>query len=129
MKDFKIPELSDKERNDIFKSLKAGDELISISYSTWNCVYSIRTVKVKNVTTKGNVRLENNDLLKYLPNGCYPKDNTDVQECIKKISMENKVLNNMNHILRETKAFTNNLEYEDAVILNNILSKIFKDVK
>ncbi len=127
MKDFKLPQLSNEEMNNIFKSLKIGDELVKIDYSFWHCNYNIKTVKVKNITSKGNVRLDNDELLKNLSSGYYPINNEDVQECIKKINIENQVISKISYLPRENKTFINNLEYEDAVILNNILNKIFKD--
>lgn len=129
MKDFKLPQLSEEEKNNIFKSLKSGDELLIIDYSIWSMGYKIVTVKVKNVTAKGNVRLDNNGLLKYLPSNYYPKSNISIQDCVNQIIVENNVLNNINKLPREHKTFSKNLEYEDAIVLNNILNKIFKDAK
>jgi len=128
MKDLKLPQLTNEERDNIFKSLNKDDMLYDVEWSIYINRYIIRELKVKNRTPKGFIRLDNADLLKYLPSSYYIPS-VEFNNWYRKNKLQEEVLKKMNYLPKETETFIKNLEYEDAVTLKIILNNIFKDVK
>ena len=123
MKEIKLPQLSQEDKNEIFKNLKKGDELYEIKRRYWNYGWSVTIVKVKNITPKGRIRLSNGDLIDSLPHGYYLK-NDEVKTLIQKINLEEAIIVNFEKFSGKLEGiFRDNLEYEDAIALWKILSK------
>lgn len=128
MKDLELPQLTDEEKNNIFKSLKKDDVLYDVKWNVFTNRYSITELKVKNRTPKGFIRLDSGNLLKWLPYGYYIPS-IEFNNWYRKNKLQEEVIKKMNYLPRETKTFIKNLEYEDALTLKIILNNIFRDVK
>lgn len=128
MKDLELPQLTNEEKDNIFKSLKKDDVLYDVEWNRWSNEYRIRELKVRNRTPKGFIRLDNGDLIKCLPYGYYIPS-VEFNNWYRKNKLQEEVIKKMNYLPRETKTFIKNLEYEDALTLKIILNNIFKDVK
>lgn len=126
MKDLKLPEMSNEESARAFRELKENDTIVEVEKPVWGS-WHIREHKVMRITPKGFIRLDNGELLKYLEYG-YHIPTKEFQEWFSKIKLEYEVFRLLNKAAREeSRKFKNNLEYEDALKLKEILEKILKD--
>lgn len=122
MKDLKLPIFTDEERNNIWNDLKAGDVLVSMDYNIWNDSYDIKQYTIVKRTDKGSLRLHNGNLLKFFASNYYVL-NDELQQIIDKIKLEDEIDTLMFYMQRDKKSFKDNLEYEDAKKLKEILDK------
>jgi len=120
MKDLKLPKQSNKERECIWNGLKENDTLVGISHNHWGDNYIINYYKVIKKTPKGSVRLNNDTLLKNFPSN-YHILTEELQVWINKIQLEKDIINILDNIDRDKSYFKENLEYEDALKLKEIL--------
>jgi hypothetical protein len=125
MKDNKLPLMSDEDREKAWKELKEGDTLAYIEWSYWNDKYIIRYLKVVKRTAKGSIRLENQTLLKTF-NSEYHVITCKLNNWIQKIRLEEEIMNLMYAADRDKKEFKNNLTYEDAKALKEILERVLQ---
>lgn len=122
MKDLKLPTFTNEQREQMWNDLKVGDILVSMDYNIWNDSYNIKQYTIVKRTSKGSLRLNNGDLLKFFASNYYVL-NEELQEIIEKIKLEDNINTLIFYAQRDKKAFKNNLEYEDAKKLKEILDK------
>lgn len=127
MKDLNFPQMSNEERARAFRELKENDTIVEVDRGGWSDALHIRERKVVRRTPKGFIRLNNGELLKHLEYG-YHIPTKEFQEWFSKIKLEYEVFRLLNKAAREeSRKFKNNLEYEDALKIKEILEKILKD--
>lgn len=128
MKDLKFPTMSEEEEKKVWDNLKPNDKLVCIERSNWGGHYYIREHTILRRTPKGNIRLDNNELLKYLPSNYFPISE-ELKKCIKLIILEEKVMNLLYEANRAEEKFKLNLNYEDAIELKSILGRTINLIK
>lgn len=122
MKDLKLPIFTDEERNKIWNDLKAGDVLVNMDYNIWNDSYDIKQCTIVKRTDKGSLRLDSGTLLKFFSSNYYVL-NDELQQIIDKIKLEDDIDTLIFYAQKNKKSFKNNLDYEDAKKLKEILDK------
>lgn len=123
MKDFKLPIMSDEDRQKAWDNLKPNDKIACIEKIRWNDEYYIRYFTIVKKTAKGNIRLDNGELLKELYSKYYIITD-ELKECIRKIELEEKVVYLFHEATRHERNFKSNLNYEDAINLKKILERL-----
>ncbi|NFB55926.1 hypothetical protein EXM89_07465 [Clostridium botulinum] len=123
MKGLKFPEMSKEEREKAWNNLKANDIIVEIEHNYWNNLWIIKQRKVIKRTPKGSIRLDNKVLLKYFESG-YHIVIEDLKEWYSKVKLEENLISLFHETLRNKKILKNNLEYEDALKLKEILERI-----
>ncbi|KOY66104.1 hypothetical protein [Clostridium sporogenes] len=123
MKGLKFPEMSKEEREKAWNNLKANDIIVEIEHNYWNNLWIIKQRKVIKRTPKGSIRLDNKVLLKYFESG-YHIVTEDLKEWYSKVKLEENLISLFHETLRNEKILKNNLEYEDALKLKEILERI-----
>lgn len=122
MKDLKLPTFTNEEREQMWNDLKVGDILVDLDYNHWSDGYNIKQYTIVKRTNKGSLRLHNGDLLKFFYSNYYVL-NEELQQIIEKIKLEDDINTLMFYAQRDKKSFKENLEYEDAKKLKEILDK------
>lgn len=123
MKDLELPEISDKERQNIWENLKPNDKIVGIQRSGWSGEsYYIGYHTIIKRTPKGSIRLENGELLKYFPSNYYIMTD-ELKEWMRKIKLEESLMNLLYELDRDKKYFKDNLTYEDTIKLTEILER------
>ncbi|MBO0561549.1 hypothetical protein EXQ37_18315 [Clostridium botulinum] len=122
MKGLKLPEMSKEERKKAWNDLKANDIIVEIEHNFWGDLWIIKQRKVIRRTPKGYIRLDNGVLLKNFESG-YHIITEDFKKWYSKVKLEKNLFDLFHETLRNKKILKNNLEYEDALKLKEILER------
>ncbi|MBN3365639.1 hypothetical protein EXN00_16660 [Clostridium botulinum] len=124
MKDLKLPIMSDEAKQKAWNNLKPNDKLACIEHCGIGLDdYYIKYFTIVKKTPKGNIRLDNGELLKSLYSDYYIVTD-ELLECINKIQLEESVMSLLHEVGRNKRGFKSNLEYKDAIKLKDLLEKI-----
>ncbi|CAM2951317.1 hypothetical protein HAHI6034_05655 [Hathewaya histolytica] len=127
MKGLKFPEMNKEEREKSWNDLKANDIIVEIEHDLWSGLRIIKQRKVIKRTPKGYIRLDNGVLLKSF--GAYHIITEDFKKWYAKVKLEENLISLIHQIIRDKKVFKNNLEYEDALKLKEILERTLNNIK
>ncbi|APH22889.1 hypothetical protein [Clostridium botulinum] len=122
MKGLKLPEISKEERKKAWNDLKANDIIVEIEHNYWGDLWIIKQRKVIKRTPKGYIRLDNGVLLRNFGDR-YHIVTEDLKEWYSKVKLEENLINLFHETLRNKKILKNNLKYEDALKLKEILER------
>lgn len=122
MKGLKLPEMSKEERKKAWNDLKANDIIVEIEHNYWSDLWIIKQRKVIKRTPKGYIRLDNGVLLRNFESG-YHIITEDFKKWYAKVKLEENLINLFHETVRNKKILKNNLEYEDALKLKEILER------
>lgn len=122
MKGLKFPEMSNEERKKAWNDLKANDIIVEIEHNYWSDLWIIKQRKVIKRTPKGYIRLDNGVLLRNFES-VYHIITEDFKKWYVKVKLEENLINLFHETVRNKKILKNNLEYEDALKLKEILER------
>ena len=126
MKDLGMRRYTEEESKNIWENLMPGDTLVKFERCGWaGDEYYITVRKVEKKTPKGSVRLDNGNLLKYLPSDTYLATE-EVFEWAKKIQLEKELMTLLYEIDRNKKTVRSNLDYDTALQLKEIFENLLK---
>lgn len=125
----KFPENQKEFTQENWDSIKVGDKVLQIEWSHWHYSYCYSFYEVIKITPKGSLRLDNDKLIKKSESGNYYIFTPELASFIKKIQLEDKLINLLYEIDRHKKEFKKNLEYKDAKMLCEKLESIVKNMK
>lgn len=126
MKGLKLPRYTSEQENEMWNSLNQGDKIAEIEWNYWRSGYYIAIHTILKRTPKGNLRLENGELIKSFENRYYVI-NDDIKCFIYNNKLEEDIMELLYNIDRDKKKFKENLTVEYALELKDLLSKIMSE--
>lgn len=120
---------TNEEMQELEKSLVVGQELIKFHYNNWFCRWEWYGVRVKNITPKGRIRLDNGELLDYLPSNYYRVDDEEALKLIQQMRFNITTKKLIEDTRDSINVFLGRVSVEDQKALNEILLKYRNDME
>lgn len=128
MKNLVLPNRSSEEIREVFNNVKPNDKLVKVSYLSWGDEYSFKIVTVVKRTPKGSIRLDNGELLKYMPSNYYLLDE-QIEKFMELTLLEKEVMSLLFDIDRSRTEFKKILDEDTALKLKDLLGDMVETIK
>lgn len=128
MKNLVLPNRSSEEIREVFNNVKPNDKLVKVSYLSWGGEYSFKIVTVIKRTPKGSIRLDNGELLKYMPSNYYLLDE-QIEKFMELTLLEKEVMSLLFDIDRSRTEFKKILDEDTALKLKDLLGDMVETIK